>query len=83
MRNERVRVYSLGRRPFRLAMTARRSMRRVALLLRPSFVLNKADAMTRHLDDGTSLTIIVTFVLFVLALSVKGLTHDLLLGTGS
>ncbi len=37
---------------------------------------------SRLLDTGNRLTIAVTFVLFVVALFVKGLTHDLLLEAG-
>lgn len=35
--------------------------------------------MWRHLDPGTIATLAVTLALFVVALFVKGLTHDLLL----
>ena len=38
--------------------------------------------ITRHLDFGTQLVILVTFVLFVTALFVKGLGHDILLEAG-
>jgi hypothetical protein len=36
----------------------------------------------RHLDIGSRLVIVVTFVLFVVALFIKGLGHDLLLEGG-
>jgi hypothetical protein len=36
----------------------------------------------RHLDIGSRLVIVVTFVLFVAALFIKGLGHDLLLEGG-
>lgn len=36
----------------------------------------------RHLDIGSRLVILVTFVLFVAALFIKGLGHDLLLEGG-
>lgn len=36
----------------------------------------------RHLDVGSRLVIFVTFVLFVAALFIKGLGHDLLLEGG-
>ncbi len=35
--------------------------------------------MSRFVDIGSSAVIFITFVLFVIALFVKGLTHDLLL----
>ena len=38
--------------------------------------------MERHLDTASVLTIIVTLVLFGVALFAKGLTHDLLLEAG-
>jgi hypothetical protein len=38
--------------------------------------------MERHLDTASVLTIIVTLVLFGIALVTKGLTHDLLLEAG-
>lgn len=38
--------------------------------------------MTRHLDLGSRLVIFVTFVLFAIALFVKGLGHDILLEAG-
>jgi hypothetical protein len=38
--------------------------------------------ITRHLDFGTQLVILVTFVLFATALFVKGLGHDILLEAG-
>ena len=41
--------------------------------------LNK---MGEHFDAGTLLVIAVTFVVFVIALFVKGFTHDLLLEVG-
>ncbi len=36
----------------------------------------------KHFDPGSWLVILVTLVLFVVALFVKGLTHDLLLEAG-
>ena len=38
--------------------------------------------MIKYFDPGTILVIIITFVLFVIALFVKGFTHDLLLEAG-
>ncbi len=38
--------------------------------------------MTRYLDKWTMVTIIITIVLFVIALFVKGFTHQLLLEAG-
>jgi len=38
--------------------------------------------MFRHLDAGTLATLAVTLALFIVALFVKGLTHDLLLEAG-
>ena len=38
--------------------------------------------MRKHFDTPTLIVIFVTFVLFVIALFVKGLTHDLLLEAG-
>ena len=35
-----------------------------------------------HLDGASLAVIVITFVLFVVALSVKGFTHNLLLETG-
>jgi len=38
--------------------------------------------MTRYFDNGTIFVIIVTGLLFIVALFVKGFTHDLLLEAG-
>lgn len=38
--------------------------------------------MNEHFDLASILVILVTFILFVLALFTKGLTHDLLLEAG-
>lgn len=38
--------------------------------------------MKKHFDDGSIIVIIITFVLFILALFTKGFTHDLLLEAG-
>ena len=38
--------------------------------------------MTKHFDVGSILVIFVTLVLFLTALFVKGVTHDLLLEAG-
>jgi len=38
--------------------------------------------MGKHIDLGSLIVIVVTFVLFFVALFVKGLTHDLLLEAG-
>lgn len=38
--------------------------------------------MKEHLDLGSLIVIVITFVLFVLALLTKGFTHDLLLEAG-
>ena len=38
--------------------------------------------MKKHFDTGSIVVIVITFVLFVVALFTKGLTHDLLLEAG-
>ena len=38
--------------------------------------------MKKHFDTGSMVVIIITFVLFVLALFTTGFTHDLLLEAG-
>ena len=38
--------------------------------------------MNKHFDTGSLIVIVVTFILFVLALFTKGFTHDLLLEAG-
>ena len=38
--------------------------------------------MKKHFDVGSMMVIIVTFVLFTMALFTKGFTHDLLLEAG-
>jgi len=38
--------------------------------------------MRKHFDKGSMIVIIITFVLFTMALFTKGFTHDLLLETG-
>jgi hypothetical protein len=38
--------------------------------------------MRRHLDSGTLITLLITLVLFIVALFAKGLSHDLLLEAG-
>jgi hypothetical protein len=38
--------------------------------------------MNEHFDIGSLLVIIVTFILFIVALFTKGFTHDLLLEAG-
>jgi len=38
--------------------------------------------MKKHFDVGSMIVIIITFVLFTVALFTKGLTHDLLLEIG-
>ena len=38
--------------------------------------------MRKHFDTGSVIVIIITFVLFALALFTKGFTHDLLLEIG-
>ena len=38
--------------------------------------------MERHIDIWSLIVIVITFILFVAALFVKGFTHDLLLETG-
>jgi hypothetical protein len=38
--------------------------------------------MSRHFDLGSFIIILITFVLFIIALFVKGLTRDLLLEAG-
>ena len=43
---------------------------------------NKGYSMRKHFDTGSMVVILVTFVLFTLALFTKGFTHDLLLEAG-
>jgi len=38
--------------------------------------------MNEHFDKGSLIVIVITFVLFTLALFTKGFTHDLLLEAG-
>ena len=38
--------------------------------------------MTKYFDTGSLIVIVITFVLFAVALFVKGFTHDLLLEAG-
>ena len=38
--------------------------------------------MNKHIDIGSFAVIIATFILFILALFTKGITHDLLLEVG-
>jgi hypothetical protein len=38
--------------------------------------------MNRHFDTPTIIVVIITFILFTVALFVKGLTHDILLEAG-
>jgi len=38
--------------------------------------------MKKHFDEGSMIVIVITFVLFILALFTKGFTHDLLLEAG-
>jgi hypothetical protein len=38
--------------------------------------------MKKHLDVGSLIVIIITFILFFVALFTKGLTHDILLEAG-
>jgi hypothetical protein len=38
--------------------------------------------MNKHIDIGSSAVIIITFILFIMALFTKGFTHDLLLEAG-
>ena len=38
--------------------------------------------MREHFDTGSMAVMVITFILFILALYTKGLTHDLLLETG-
>lgn len=38
--------------------------------------------MMRHLDRGSIIVILITFILFTAALFTKGFTHDLLLEAG-
>jgi len=38
--------------------------------------------MNKHFDAGSLIVILITFILFVLALFTKGFTHDLLLEAG-
>ena len=39
-------------------------------------------ASSRHLDVGSQITVLVTFVLFAVSLFVKGFGHDILLESG-
>ncbi|MGD8985538.1 MAG: hypothetical protein PVH99_17875 [Desulfobacteraceae bacterium] len=38
--------------------------------------------MKKHLDLGSIIILLITLVLFIAALFVKGFTHDILLGAG-
>jgi hypothetical protein len=38
--------------------------------------------MNKHFDTPTVIVVIITFILFTVALFVKGLTHDILLEAG-
>jgi hypothetical protein len=38
--------------------------------------------MPEHFDRGSLITIVITFILFTIALFTKGFTHDLLLEAG-
>ena len=38
--------------------------------------------MNKHIDIGSSAVIVITFILFIMALFAKGITHDLLLEAG-
>jgi len=38
--------------------------------------------MKKHFDEGSMIVIVITFVLFILALFTKGFTQDLLLEAG-
>lgn len=38
--------------------------------------------MGKHFDSGSVVVIVITFVLFAMALFTKGLTHDMLLEAG-
>ena len=38
--------------------------------------------MHKHFDPGSIVVIVITFLLFILALFTKGLTHDILLEAG-
>lgn len=38
--------------------------------------------MKNHVDIGSSVVVVITFILFVMALFFKGITHDLLLEAG-
>ena len=38
--------------------------------------------MRKYLDIGSIIVILITFILFILALFTKGLTHDILLEAG-
>jgi accessory gene regulator protein AgrB len=42
----------------------------------------KTATRLRHIDRGSQIVIVVTFVLFALSLVVKGFSHDLLLEAG-
>ena len=38
--------------------------------------------MNKHIDIGSSVVVVITFILFIGALFTKGFTHDLLLEAG-
>lgn len=45
-------------------------------------ILDSKMKLKDHLDAGSSIVILITFVLFFISLFVKGLTHDILLDIG-
>ena len=60
----------------------------VGLFTRPStfyiqgLYVNVEEKMGEHFDTGSIIIILITFVLFVIALFTKGFTHNLLLEAG-
>ena len=38
--------------------------------------------MNKHIDIGSSAVIVITFILFIMALFTKGITHDIVLDAG-
>ena len=45
-------------------------------------IVRKEETMSEHFDVGSLAVIVITLVLFVMALFTKGFTHDLLLEAG-
>jgi hypothetical protein len=58
------------------------ALRRALRNARCGRVSKKFGGHMKHIDNGSMFVIVTTFVLFVLALFVKGLAHDILLEAG-